>query len=297
MCGRFTLRKDSDALAGHFEVEDAHPIPPRYNIAPSQQIPVVRINPATGRHEMVMQRWGLDPPWAKGNGPDKLLINARAETLASRPAFRSAFLHRRCLIPADGFYEWQKLEKSKQPWFIRMKSDALFAFAGLWEPASESAEAPIPACTIITTPPLPMHSRIHDRMPAILQPNDYGVWLDAQISAPALLSPLLQANRAFRSGEELEMYRVRAPVNRAENDTPDCIAAAWARERAPHAGSKGVNSMAREQLSGAEFSGHYARRDGRARMTALICAERRTLVRRAAPHAGSGASAACAALF
>ncbi|MGH3182533.1 MAG: SOS response-associated peptidase, partial [Streptosporangiaceae bacterium] len=116
MCGRFTLRKDSDALAAHFEVEDVHPLGPRYNIAPSQQIPVVRVNPASGRRELAMQRWGLDPPWSPGRGPARMLINARAETLAARPTFREAFRRRRCLIPADGFYEWEKLERSKQPW-------------------------------------------------------------------------------------------------------------------------------------------------------------------------------------
>ena len=129
MCGRFTLRKDSDALAAHFEVEDVHPIPSRYNIAPTQAIPVIRVNLATGRRELVTMRWGLSPPWAE---PGALrLINARAETLAAKPAFRDALRRRRCLIPADGFYEWQKLEKSKQPWFIHRKDDRLFAFASL----------------------------------------------------------------------------------------------------------------------------------------------------------------------
>ncbi|MGH9543177.1 MAG: SOS response-associated peptidase [Terriglobales bacterium] len=222
MCGRFTLRKDSDALAAHFEVEDVHPIPSRYNIAPTQAIPVIRVNLATGRRELAMMRWGLSPPWAEPGA--MRLINARAETLAAKPAFRDALRRRRCLIPADGFYEWQKLEKSKQPWFIHRKDDRLFAFAGLWERGNGAQDEPAEACTIITTVPIPALARLHDRMPAIPSPEDYPLWLDPKVNDPAAVSRLL-APPAAETADALEMYPVRKTVNWADKDSPECIEA------------------------------------------------------------------------
>ena len=216
MCGRFTLRSDSNALGQHFEMEldEVHFPPPRYNIAPTQTIPVIRINPATGRRELTMQRWGLAPPWipqepAQAAGtPLPALFNARAETLAAKPAFREAFRARRCLIPADGFYEWQAIGRTKQPWHIHRKDHGLFAFAGLWEGGT---------CTIITTAPTPMMAKLHSRMPAIPGPEAYAAWLDPDASEPQALAPLLAG-----CGVELEMYPVSTLVNRASCDEPGC---------------------------------------------------------------------------
>ncbi|MGH9491674.1 MAG: SOS response-associated peptidase [Terriglobales bacterium] len=230
MCGRFTLRKDTDALAAHFAAEappaGARPAAPRYNIAPTQAIPVVRAGAATGRPELVWMRWGLDPPWASTPGGAPPLINARAETLAAKPAFRDSFRARRCLVPADGFYEWQKLDRAKQPWFIHFPDDRLFAFAGIWRPGRGADGAPRDCCAIITTAPVPALARLHDRMPAIQRPGDYAAWLDPSLSDPAALSPLLAPGRTLAAAAELHLYPVRATVNYAENDSPACIAAA-----------------------------------------------------------------------
>ncbi|MGH9486260.1 MAG: SOS response-associated peptidase [Terriglobales bacterium] len=211
MCGRFTLRSDGNALAQHFELDQALAAalpPPRYNIAPTQAIPVIRLDPATGQRQLVLQRWGLIPHWAKDRQPTPALFNARAETLAAKPAFREAFRFRRCLIPADGFYEWKAVGKGKQPWFVRQPGDGLFAFAGLWENAS---------CTIITRAPTRQLAPLHDRMPAIPPPGDYAAWLDPGLQRPEQLLALLQRP------PELEMYPVRPLVNRAATDGPECV--------------------------------------------------------------------------
>ncbi len=243
MCGRFTLRSDGNALAQHFELDAAlaAALPPaRYNIAPTQTIPVIRWNADSGKRELVMQRWGLVPHWAKDRKPLPALFNARAETLATRPAFREALRARRCLIPADGFYEWKAVGKAltgtgphmaaprhpldarpgwgpqepqpglrvKQPWFVHRPGDGLFAFAGLWEGET---------CTIITRTPTPQMAALHDRMPAIPTPGDYSAWLDPVRSRAEELLPLLD------HPPELEIYPVRPLVNRAAADGPECV--------------------------------------------------------------------------
>ena len=212
MCGRFTLRSDANALAQHFALDEAALAaafpPPRYNIAPTQAIPVVRLDAASGRRELVVQRWGLIPYWARDRKPLPALFNARAETLASKPAFREAFRARRCLIPADGFYEWKAEGKSKQPWYIHMPGGGLFAFAGLWEDET---------CTIVTRAPSPALASLHDRMPAIPAPAAYEAWLDPARTRPEDLLPLLA------SPPDLEMYKVSILVNRAGEDSPACV--------------------------------------------------------------------------
>jgi putative SOS response-associated peptidase YedK len=212
MCGRFTLRSDANALAQHFGLDESALAagfpPPRYNIAPTQAIPVVRLDAASGRRELVVQRWGLVPHWAKDKQPLPALFNARAETLGAKPAFREAFRARRCLIPADGFYEWKAVGKSKQPWYIHMPDGGLFAFAGLWEGDT---------CTIITRAPTPALAPLHDRMPAIPAPAAYAAWLDPARTRPEELLPLLE------SAPELELYPVSPLVNRAAADTPQCV--------------------------------------------------------------------------
>lgn len=182
--------------------------PARYNIAPTQTIPVIRWNAERGARELVMQRWGLIPHWAKDKAPLPALFNARAETLAAKPAFRDALRARRCLIPTDGFYEWKAVGKAKQPWFVHRPGDGLFAFAGLWEGET---------CTIITRAPTPQMAALHDRMPAIPAPEDYRAWLDPVHSRAEELLPLLE------HPPELEIYPVRPLVNRAAVDGPECV--------------------------------------------------------------------------
>ncbi|MGH9412385.1 MAG: SOS response-associated peptidase [Terriglobales bacterium] len=221
MCGRFTLRSDGNALAQHFELDAALASalpPPRFNIAPTQAIPVVRRNPDSGRREIILQRWGLVPHWAKDRKPLPVLFNARAETLAAKPAFREALRARRCLIPADGFYEWKALGNSKQPWFVHRPDDGLFAFAGLWEGET---------CTIITRAPTPALATLHDRMPAIPTPANYAAWLDPARGRAEDLLPLLD------TPPDLALYPVRPLVNRAASDGPGCIAPASASEASP----------------------------------------------------------------
>ncbi len=209
MCGRFTLRADGNALAQHFELDEARFPPPRFNIAPTQAIPVVRLSPDGGRRELALLRWGLVPPWAKPGEPLPALFNARAETLDSKPAFRAAFRARRCLIPADGFYEWKPADGKKQPWFVHRRGDGLFAFAGLWEGES---------CTIVTTAPTPQLQPLHDRMPAFTPPENYAAWLDPAPRPPAARLALL------RPPDDLELYPVGLQVNRAAYDGPECVA-------------------------------------------------------------------------
>lgn len=213
MCGRFTLRTDGNALAQHFEVDAGGWPPPHYNIAPTQPVPVVRLDLASGARELAMLRWGLVPNWADPAKPPPALFNARAESLADKMAFRQAFRNRRCLIPADGFYEWKAEGKRKQPWFVHRAGDGPFAFAGLWTGA---------ACTIITTTPVPLLAELHHRMPAMLAPDDYARWLGPE--------PLEVAERLAMLGRipaDLELYPVRTLVNHAANDTPACVEPNW----------------------------------------------------------------------
>jgi putative SOS response-associated peptidase YedK len=195
----------------------------RYNIAPTQDVLVVRADPADGRRAAAMLRWGLIPSWSAsdkaGTGPP--LINARAETLAEKPTFRTAFRLRRCLIPADGFYEWQQTpggsRGKKQPYYIHRPDGAPFAFAGLWERWG-TGEA-IESCTIVTTAANRTLRELHERMPVILAPGDYSTWLDATIEDPAALQPLL----APCGEDELVAEPIGTHVNKVANDDPRCI--------------------------------------------------------------------------
>ncbi len=216
MCGRFTLRTPPSVLLEHFRVSSLPPFGPRYNVAPTQQVGVVRES-TPGQREFVWMQWGLVPRWAKDPKISSQLINARSETAATKPAFRDAFRRRRCLIAADGFYEWQKIgPKSKQPYFIHRKDDRPFAFAGLWERWGE-----LESCTVLTTTPNELCSGFHDRMPVILDPADYSPWLDASVKEPAELQPLLAPYPA----DELVADQVGQKVNNARYDAEDCLAA------------------------------------------------------------------------
>jgi len=188
---------------------------PRYNIAPTQSVIVVN---DTGQRQLVQMRWGLIPSWAKDPAIGNRMINARAETLTVKPAFRVALRKRRCLILADGFYEWQKKEKIKQPMFIRLKSREPFGFAGLWEHWNSPEGEEILTCTIITTEANELLKQVHERMPVILPREKEDEWLDPNAEP----SRLLELLKPYPS-DLMEFYEVSRLVNSPANDTPDCI--------------------------------------------------------------------------
>ncbi len=219
MCGRFSLTTAPEAMRALFDYENFPNLEPRYNIAPTQPVAVVRTDVDGGVRELAMLRWGLVPHWARDISIGARMINARAETVASKPAFRDAFAARRCLIAADGFYEWRTEDGSKQPFRIGMKGGAPFAFAGLWESWSAPDGAILETVTIVTTAANDKLRPIHNRMPVILDRADYAAWLDTGgvdgPTAQALLKPY--------SSEPMAFYRVNRAVNNARNDSPDCI--------------------------------------------------------------------------
>jgi putative SOS response-associated peptidase YedK len=222
MCGRFSLRaRNAALLAEYFDIVDMPLLKPRYNIAPSQPVPVVRIKPgeAKPRRELVMMRWGLISSWAKDPAIGNRMINARAETLAEKPAFRAAVRRRRCLLLADGFFEWQASGRSKQPYFIRFRDDRPFAFAGLWESWEGPDHTAIDSCTIITTAANQLIRPLHDRMPVILSPGAYVSWLDSSLEN---IDEILAMLVPF-SSDEMESYPVNTLVNKATHDEPGCI--------------------------------------------------------------------------
>ncbi len=217
MCGRYTIAAGPGFIAEWFQVDG--PVPeyePSFNVTPDSDVPVIT-RPAPDGRTCSLMRWGLIPHWAEEPKTRYSLINAKAETLAEKPVWRGPFRHRRCLVPATGFYEWQKTESGKQPWYIRPATDPLFAFAGLWD--YWEGDRLINSFAIITVPANPAVAKLHDRMPAILEPGDYDRWLDpAQTDADALqdlLAPL--------PPERLEMYPVSRRVNNPRHDGPDLI--------------------------------------------------------------------------
>lgn len=219
MCGRFTLTDPDAELLTQFDLPNLPPLEPRYNIAPSQPVPVVRLAADKAARELVLVRWGLIPFWAQDPEIGNRLINARAETVAEKPAFREAFRRRRCLVVADGFYEWQKQDGQKQPFYIRMRDGRPFAFAGLWERWRGSDDVVIESCTLLTTGPNELMRPLHNRMPAILHPKDYDLWLDPEVQRPDLLQAVLLPYPA----EEMTAYPVSRWVNSPDHDDPRCI--------------------------------------------------------------------------
>jgi putative SOS response-associated peptidase YedK len=218
MCGRFTLRTPAKDIAELFRLADIPDLSPRYNIAPTQPVAAVRSSPKDAHRELVMLHWGLIPFWADDTKVGYSTINARAETVATKPTFRQAFAKRRCLVVADGFYEWQKTDGRKQPFFIHMKDDQPFGFAGLWE-RWKREDREIESCSIIVTEANNVLKPIHDRMPAILSPEDYDVWLDAKVEDRNKLQGLL---RPFPSSP-MEAYLVSTVVNNPRNDVETCL--------------------------------------------------------------------------
>jgi putative SOS response-associated peptidase YedK len=221
MCGRFAQFHSAQAIAEAFELDEEIHLSPRYNIAPSQPVAAILQLSDTNRRELHWLRWGLIPSWAKDPAIGYKLINARAETASEKPSFRSAFKHRRCLIPSDGFYEWQRLEGSKtkkQPYYFSLRDNNPFAFAGLWE-RWESPEGDIvETCTILTTEANELVSPIHDRMPVILHPKDYDLWLDPNFTSSDSLQALLNPYPS----EAMIAYPVSSKVNSPKNDSPEC---------------------------------------------------------------------------
>lgn len=218
MCGRYTLRTHLNQLLQLYAAKSQVEWKPRYNIAPTQQVAAVRSLPDSTSRELVLLRWGLVPAWADDLKIGSRMINARAETLAEKPSFKTALRRRRCLVLADGFYEWRTEGQSKQPFCIRMKDARPFAFAGLWERWTKSG-SPIETCTIITTNANTLMSELHDRMPVILSPAAADVWLDQEIEQPELLLSLLGPY----PDDEMEAYPVSTLVNSPKNESSECI--------------------------------------------------------------------------
>ena len=218
MCGRFNLTVSGEELAEAFELDDPPEMAARYNIAPTQPVAVVRLDPASHGRRLSTPRWGLVPKGAPEG--DRGHINARGETAWQKPSFREAFAERRCLVPATGFYEWQALSlkpKRRQAWAFGLTSGRAFAFAGLWEPPAR--EGAPETCTILTTQPNDVTRPVHDRMPVILAPDSYARWLTPEPGGALALRPLL---RPFPA-ETMTAWPVSSAVNSPRCDEPVCL--------------------------------------------------------------------------
>ena len=216
MCGRFTQTATTEQLIEEFMLEESFDVEARYNIAPTQTITAVRAS--DGKRKLALLKWGLVPSWSKDPSIGARMINARSETVAEKPSFRSAFKKRRCIVPSSGFYEWQKVEGKKEPYFVSLRDKRPFGIAGLWE-SWEGPDGFLETCTLLTTSANELVHTIHERMPVILSRDDYGRWLDMN-SKPDELQGLLHPY----SSEMMEMYRVDKLVNSPKNDDPSCIA-------------------------------------------------------------------------
>jgi putative SOS response-associated peptidase YedK len=219
MCGRFVLYALAADVAEEFDVAETPGIQPRYNIAPTQEVMIVRSAAESGVRELVSVRWGLIPHWAKDDKMAARMINARCETIADKPAFRAAFKYRRCLIPTNGFYEWKKERTGKQPFFFGITGDKIFAFGGIWERWKSPDGREMESCSILTTESNELLKDIHDRMPLILKPEDYALWLDPQVKSADALTKLFEPFPSeFMSGRP-----VSPRVNSPSYDGPDCV--------------------------------------------------------------------------
>ncbi|MEX0653217.1 MAG: SOS response-associated peptidase [Phycisphaeraceae bacterium] len=220
MCGRYVITSSSAQLAALFEAEPRVRLAPRYNVAPTQPVAVVRTDREGGRRTLDLVRWGLVPWWAKDVKLGNRLINARSETAAEKPAFKAAMRYRRCLVVADGFYEWQRRGPVKQPHLIQMADEQPFAMAGLWEHWQDANGNELETCAILTTPANAMLSKLHERMPAILEAEDYLAWLDPRQTdaqaAGALLRPM--------AAERMMHHPVSLHVNNPRHDDARCVA-------------------------------------------------------------------------
>ncbi|HNZ97411.1 MAG TPA: SOS response-associated peptidase [Thermoanaerobaculia bacterium] len=217
MCGRYTLTASGQIVAEAFGLAQVPALAPRYNIAPTQLVPIVRAARGGGR-ELATVRWGLVPSWAKEAAIGNRLINARGETLAEKPAFRDSFRRRRCLIVADGFYEWQAVGRRKQPWHFRRPDGAPFAFAGLWARWRDPAGGDLESCAIVTTAANALLAPVHDRMPVLLDPEGTATWLAASSPGERLSELLVPAPPATLMGTPVQLL-----VNDPRHDAPDCL--------------------------------------------------------------------------
>jgi putative SOS response-associated peptidase YedK len=218
MCGRYRLSRRKQIIEEHFDSSGDDDWNPRYNIAPTQPIPVIRQNPKEPVRELSLMRWGLIPSWAKDSSIAAQMINARSETAATKPAFRDALKSRRCLILADGFYEWMRTGKTKQPYCFEVNGGELFAFAGLWDRWKDPSGNWIRTCSIMTTTPNAITSPVHDRMPVILDPDSYDLWLDPGMTKVEAVSDLLKPYDA----RLMRCYSVSTRVNSVANDDERC---------------------------------------------------------------------------
>jgi putative SOS response-associated peptidase YedK len=218
MCGRYRLSRRKQLVEEYFDSAGEDDWNPRYNIAPTQLVPVVRQDPKGPRRELSLVRWGLIPWWSKDSSTAASLINARSETAATKPAFRDGLKLRRCLIPADGFYEWQKTGKVKQPYCFEVGRGELFAFAGIWDRWKDQNGSWVKTCSILTTTPNAVTSSVHDRMPVIVDPDCYDLWLDPGMHDVRAVSDMLKPFDA----RLMRCYPVSSRVNHVANDDEEC---------------------------------------------------------------------------
>jgi len=202
MCGRFNFDISPELLTEIFGISVLEDISPHYNIAPSQRVLIIRRNGTGNLSEFL--RWGLIPSWSKDTSSGNSLINARSESVHEKPSFRQAIRYRRCIIPASGYFEWENKNGQKQPYYIRMKDDSLMGLAGIWETWKSAEGEELRTCAILTTSPNRLVQTIHDRMPVILHPEEYNLWLDRNVTDPEKLKPLYQPYPS----DLMEMYPV-----------------------------------------------------------------------------------------
>ncbi len=221
MCGRYTQTCSGEAIAQTFELQHIPDLQPRYNIAPTQAVSAIAQNEESRAYRIF--QWGLVPSWSKDPSIGSRMINARSETAAEKPSFRAPFKRRRCLIIADGFYEWQRSANAqsgpKQPYYIQLKTRSLFGFAGLWDAWESGDGSYLETCTILTTEPNDLMQPIHNRMPVIVHPEDYDLWLDPSLQEGDRLQSLL---RPYET-DAMQLYPVSKTVNSPRNETPACI--------------------------------------------------------------------------
>ncbi|MGB5131252.1 MAG: SOS response-associated peptidase [Steroidobacteraceae bacterium] len=218
MCGRYAFFSPAEAVKRTFALDLLPELAPRYNIAPTQSVAALRVV-EEGRRSLVMLHWGLVPHWAKERAIGNRMINARSETLADKPAFRDAFRRRRCLVLADGWYEWQAAPGGKQPWFVRLRDPGPIAFAGLWEKWKDPAGELLESCTIVTCDASESIRKIHDRMPVVLPKESWDRWMDPAFSDTGTLSKILGPYDA----KSLRGWQVSRLVNAPKNQGPKLI--------------------------------------------------------------------------
>ncbi|HKT87764.1 MAG TPA: SOS response-associated peptidase [Candidatus Sulfotelmatobacter sp.] len=218
MCGRYRLSRRKQIVEERFDAAGDEDWEPRYNVAPTQPVPVIRQHPKDPKRVMSLVRWGLIPSWSKDASGAAKMINARAETAHTLPAFQDALRRRRCLVPADGFYEWQKRGSTKQPYCFEVNDGQLFAFAGLWERWKDPNGNWVKTCSILTTTPNAVTSAVHDRMPVILDPENYDVWLDPGMTKVEALTEMLKPYDA----RLMRCFPVSTRINQVKNDDAEC---------------------------------------------------------------------------